>query len=703
MTRLSWNSNRPRGSASQFVSKASSSDQASTPLASLLATNAAAPERPRSEARAAAAPDLAPDEPRASTRATAVVTSLAAICGAWLAVCFLGRVALFAWQYERLHDIAFGERLLAFVHGLRMDLIGMGYLLIVPALVLTLAPASLRRGVATGLRVYVLGVMLVLAFLEVATFPFFAEYDVRPNILFVAYLEYPREVAEMLWKDQKAGLAAQAVMLASLAWLALKRRWFARFESVLAVPWTRRALLFLPVALVVFGAIRSSFGHRPANLSDAAYSSNRVAGEIAKNTAYSIAYEAYRGRKDGKRLSKQYGEIALDEAYRRAERMLATPHDPEAPFRRTVAPAVATERPRNLVILVQESMGAQFVGHLGDTRKLTPHIDALAKESLAFTQLYSNGTRSIRGLSALSAGFLPLVGDGVLKRPKSQSGFFSIASLLEPLGYQTSFIYGGEARFDNMRGWYLGNGFDRVIEEKDYANPAFRSTWGVSDEDLLDKALETYRAQHASGRPFASVVFTSSNHSPFELPDGRIEWVEGVPRGSVENAIRYADHAVGRFFDAVRDEPFYSDTVFVVAADHNVRVWGDEAVPVYGFHIPGLVHGVGIEAREFGEISTQPDMLATALGFLGVELSYPILGNSIFLPQREHFALMQFNDTYGFRRGDHVAVLRPGLAPQTFLYRNRTLEPVASDRELELDGLALIHVTEDLYERRLYR
>lgn len=703
MTRLSWKPDLPADSDRSLVTSTDSSAQPSTPLASLLSTNAAAMEVTTSEPVRASTARTEPDAPRTSLGAAAVVTCLARLCGAWLAMCFVGRAALFAWQYERLHDIALGERLLAFVHGLRMDLIGVGYLLIVPALLLTLAPSSVRRGAASVLRVYALAVLLVLAFLEVATFPFFAEYDVRPNILFVAYLEYPREVAAMLWKDQKLGLAAQTLLLSGLVWLALRRRWFARFEDVLAVPWTRRAMVFLPAALFVVAAIRSSFGHRPANLSDAAYSSNRIAGEIAKNTAYSVAYEAYRGRKDGKRLSKQYGEIALDDAYRRAERMFATPHDPANPFRRTVQPVVAAQRRRNLMILVQESMGAQFVGHLGGTRELTPRIDALAEESLTFTQLYSNGTRSIRGLSALSSGFLPLVGDGVLKRPKSQSGFFSIASLLEPLGYQTSFIYGGEARFDNMRGWYLGNGFDRVIEEKDYEHPAFQSTWGVCDEDLLDKALQTYREQHAAGRPFASVVFTSSNHSPFELPEGRVEWVDGVAIASVENAIRYADHAVGRFFDAVRKEPFYADTVFVVAADHNVRVWGDEAVPVYGFHIPGLIHGVGIEPREFGALSTQPDVLATALGYLGVELSYPILGNSIFLPGREHFALMQFNDTYGFRRGDLVAVLRPGLAPQTFLYRNKTLSLVPSDRELELDGLSLIHVTEDLYERRLYR
>ncbi len=632
-----------------------------------------------------------------------VLSTLARIGLVFLLVTTIGRLALFVWLNERLADIPTSEALAAFLHGLRMDMIAFGYLLAPPCLVLCLTPSAWRRVTAPALRAYVLGALLLLVFLELATFPFFAEYDVRPNILFVAYLEYPREVAAMLWKDQKLGLFLQfvAVLVVSIAYIRLRA--FAGLEALLERPLTRRAAWFLPAAALLFLGIRSSVGHRPANLSDAAYSSNRVAGEIAKNSGFSVAYEAYRGRRDGLRLARQYGAIPMEDAYQRVNALLGTTSDAERPFQRSVPPRNVLARPRNLVLVVEESLGAQFVGHLGDTRGLTPHIDALAAESLVFTHLYSNGTRSIRGLSAMSAGFQPLLGDGVLKRPKSQSGFFSLAALLEPHGYHTSFVYGGEARFDNMRGWYIGNGFDQVIEGRDYENPTFRNTWGVSDEDLLLKANELFAHQHASGRPFASVVFTSSNHSPFELPDGKIEWAEGVPRASVENAIKYADYAVGRFFEVARQEPYFDNTVFVVVADHNVRVYGDDVVPVEGFHIPGLIFGQDLEPRRFDGLTSQPDVLATALGELGLELRYPILGNSIFSEQRQPFVMMQFNDTYGFRRGDQLAALRSGHLAETFDVVGNRLKVAPSNIELELDGLALLHVTEDLYERRLYR
>lgn len=123
-------------------------------------------------------------------------------------------------------------------------------------------------------------------------------------------------------------------------------------------------------------------------------------------------------------------------------------------------------------------MGAQYVDFSGGVKDLTPNMNQLGKEYISFSNLFSNGTRSIRGLAGLSSGFLLIIGEGVVKRPKSQNDFFTVASLLKPYGYKSSFIYGGEARFDNMKSWYLGNGFDEIIEQKDFKNPTFTSSWG---------------------------------------------------------------------------------------------------------------------------------------------------------------------------------------------------------------------------------
>jgi phosphoglycerol transferase MdoB-like AlkP superfamily enzyme len=348
-------------------------------------------------------------------------------------------------------------------------------------------------------------------------------------------------------------------------------------------------------------------------------------------------------------------------------------------------------------------MGSQFVAFSGGEKDLTPNMNKLGENNIAFTNLFSNGTRSIRGLSAMSSGFLPIAGEGVVKRTKSQSDFFTVASLLKPYGYKSSFIYGGEARFDNMKSWYLGNGFDEVIEEKDFKNPTFTSTWGVSDEDLVIKANEKFKEQSQKGEKFVSVIFSSSNHSPFELPEGKIEFVKDDPKYSVRNAIKYADFAIGRFFELAKKETYYKDTVFVVVADHNVRVYGDDIVPVKMFHIPAVIVADGVKSMQYGKQTSQPDVLATALDLVGLDLSYPILGQSIFSDTKKEMNLMQFNDVYALRMGDDVAVIGPNMVPQTYKYRDEKLVLAPANKLMQKQALAIITVLNDMYEKRSYK
>jgi phosphoglycerol transferase MdoB-like AlkP superfamily enzyme len=153
-------------------------------------------------------------------------------------------------------------------------------------------------------------------------------------------------------------------------------------------------------------------------------------------------------------------------------------------------------------------------------------LDALAGKGWMFDHLYATGTRSVRGIEAVVSSFTPTPARSVVKLGKSQHDFFTIADLLHRRGYHNQFIYGGESHFDNMKSFFLGNGFNEIIDQNDYENPNFEGSWGVSDEDLLDRAHEEFIRLHDAGQPFFSLVFSSSNHDPFEFPDGRIALYE---------------------------------------------------------------------------------------------------------------------------------------------------------------------------------
>ena len=615
-----------------------------------------------------------------------------------IAIFFIGRLALFALYFDRFSNDNVNYYM-SFLLGLKMDTIVASMLLIVPLILLSFTPKNMAKVTNFILRGYFVVVLGFLIYIENATFPFFTQYDVRPNFKFVEYLEYPVEVFHMLIADFKLPLTIAFVMIALFTWLFMK---FTKnsFIEVLQTPLKSRALWFLPLAILLFLGIRSSLGHRPANLSDAMYSTNRVLNEVTKNSLYSVGYAIYANKKYSSKVVKLYGKMPLEEATKRVERRLGVKGNElnsTSLFSRVEKSHFTTPKKKNLVIFLQESLGYQFV-----SPSITPELLKLKKEGLWFNDAYSNGTRSVRGIAGTTAGFLAVPGKGVVKRTKSQNGFFTFASLLKPLGYHSIFLYGGEARFDNMRSWFLGNGFDEIVEQKNYKNPAYVATWGVSDEDLVKKANERFSQLYAEKKPFSALMFSSSNHSPFDIPSGRIEELKKGEK-CVENAVKYADYAIGEFFKEAKKLPYYKDTIFVVIADHNIRVYGDDVVPVNMFHIPALIIGEGVEAKEYNSLASQPDVLATVLDYLGQDFTYPILGHSIFSNDKQNINLMQFNENYALRVENRVAVVIPSQPAKTYEYVGEHLKEIAHDEELERDALAFVITLNHLYDKQLYR
>jgi len=613
----------------------------------------------------------------------------------------IGRATFIAYFYDRIigadHSIWW-----AFLYGLRLDTITASAFLLIPALLISFLPGAWARVGTTLSSVFLLLLFVLAVYMENATLPFINEYDVRPNVIFINYLKYPVEVMNTIWSVYKLELLLAALMMGIFGW------WFYRrikpaILDVYRVAWWKRAIVFIPIFIIIFAGLRSSLGHRPANPSDAVFSDNRLLNELAKNTIHNVVYAAYsRAVHDG--TADSYGSMKVDEAMARVGKRLNIETTGDTPFMREVASHFSSDKKKNLVIFLQESLGAQFVEAIGGEPGITPRLNELSEEGLLFTRLYSNGTRSIRGIAGTVAGFLATPGEGVVKRNLSQSGFFNVAALLKPYGYRSSFFYGGESRFDNMKSWFFGNGFDEIYDEPTFTEATFHGTWGVSDEDLVVKANQLFAEWYAAGEPFVSVLFSTTNHSPFDFPEGRIELLPGVPEKSDKNAIKFADYAIGKLIDLAKAGGYYDDTVIMVIADHNVRVYGDDIIPVDTFRVPALILGGGVTPERVDRLATQPDALATALDLMGLDLAYPILGNSIFSDRQTGVSLLQFHDLYGLRFDDEIAIIQPDQPAQTFqVTAGDHLQPGEHNDELEKDALAFVVVLDYLYRNSLYK
>ncbi len=618
------------------------------------------------------------------------------------------RLALMAWLHTSLGSSADAARIL--VGGLRVDIATLSGLLGSAAALWLLLPRRLAvtRAVRVLFTLWLTVVLSTLLALELATPPFIAEYGLRPNRLFVEYLVYPREVAATVLHGHTLAAALVVVLVgtaAALLWWRTVRQ--LRVASAIPARWPACALAAVAVLLLSALAARGTLGHRPMNPAMLAFSSNPTVNVLPLNSTYSVFFAARELLRE-EPGAELYGEMPEAEIIAEVRAGMALPGsafvDPALPTL-ALRPPAHRGPPRNLVIVLEESLGAQFIGSLGGL-PLSPRFDALSREGWAFERLYATGTRSVRGIEAVVTGFTPTPAQAVVKQPLAQQDFFTLAELLRRHGYDTTFYYGGESHFDNMRGFFLGNGFTRTIEQKDYDKPVFTGSWGVSDEDLFARAHSEFDRLHAAGRPFFGLVFSSSNHDPFEFPDGRIALHE-TPRQTRDNAAKYADYALGTFFDAARRSAYWNDTVFLVVADHDSRVSGHELVPIGNFHIPGLILGPGIAPRRDPRIVSQIDLGPTLLSLIGIADPTPMTGQDLTDPARLQpgRAMMQYDGNYAWMQGDAVAILQPGRPPAQFRYlpAQDELVETAPDPALARRALAEALWASHAYRQHLYR
>lgn len=633
-----------------------------------------------------------------------------------MALLSFSRLALSLWQFERIVD--FDMLVTVMLHGLRIDLSSVAYLLIIPSL---LHPFLARSRFSSQwlrlLQLWFLAAFSLLLFFELSTPAFINEYDLRPNRLFIEYLDYPKEVASMLLTGHLFEIIASTagvIFGTWLSWKAIQRFIVVNTERVSAsIPVSFVALFFL--IITVFLSARGTLGHRPINPALVYFSTDSLINSLTLNSAYGVAFAASQ-MKGEIQASKVYGNMPDDKVLqivRETSELTADAYVNKEIPTLAVREPFYKGKPKNLVLVLEESVGAQFVSSLGGI-DLMPELDKMMKTGWAFDQLYATGTRSVRGIEAVITGFTPTPARSVVKLDKSQQGFFTIAALLAKYDYTTQFIYGGESHFDNMKSFFLGNGFNNIVDFEDIESPEHVASWGASDEDLFRQANTELNKLHNSGKPFFSFIFSSSNHDPFDIPEGKItplDYTEAEKEayGSRElarhKAIQYADFALGKFIATAKTQDYWEDTIFIVVADHDARVYGSDLVPIKNFHIPGVILNSGFHNKRDPRVVSQIDLAPTLLSLMGLDEPTPMLGFDLTKTYTKERAMMQFADNYAYMSDSMVAILQPRKPITYYRYDHETLRLQDSEENPKLGDTALAHALFGslAYGKGLYR
>lgn len=584
---------------------------------------------------------------------------LALILGLWLGVFLVTRTALLIAHWQDA-GTSLGELLAVYGVGVVYDLAFLAFAALPFGLYLLLCHRRIWTSSWHQRWLHVLlGVSLyVMLFTAVAEWLFWDEFGVRFNFIAVDYLIYSDEVINNILESYPIyPLLAFLALVTVVITLGLRRH----IDKALLAPvllWRGRlagAVALMGLAVTVSLVIGQDF---PRSIGG-----NPYQRELASSGPFQF-FAAFRNNE----LDYQQFYATLPRV-NVADQLRKEVSEPNARFIgsdpldiRRIIDNPGEPRHLNIVLVTIESLSAKYLGSFGDSRGLTPNLDALRKQSLSFNNFYATGTRTDRGLEAITLAVPPTPGRSIVKRIGRESGFASLGQQLKAKGYDSVFLYGGRGYFDNMSAFFSGNGY-RVVDQSSAAETDihFKNAWGMADEDLYRLAIKEADADHAVGKPFLLQLMTTSNHRPYTYPERRIDIPSGDGR---EGAVKYTDYAIGEFIREAHSRPWFDNTLFVIVADHTAGSAGSQDLPVANYHIPLFIYAPKIiKPRELSMVASQIDLAPTLLGLLNLDYVSTFFGRNLLSDNvQPGRALIGNYQHLGLFDGEDLAILSPRQA-----------------------------------------
>lgn len=588
-------------------------------------------------------------------------------CGlVFLVMYTLLRGALLVYNRELIGATPAATFVEAFFNGFRFDLRLTIYALAPLLLSIPFAGAMAARRLHL---VWLTGFASVTLFFGLLELDFYREFHQRLNSLVFQYMSQdPKTVLSMLWYGFPVVRYLLAWAIAT--WLLFKLfQWLSRVHrprgEVLAgegsgraaiAPWYLRAGVFGLVLVLAVVAARGTLRQGPplrwgdANTTDSAF-----ANQLGLNGTLMLM-NAAQARFSETRDNQWKASLPEGEAQDVVRDMLLTPQDQlvdegSAAVRRLLTPNADGSLPvRNVVVILMESLAGHYVGALGGKGDITPNFDRLSKEGLLFTRFFSNGTHTHQGMFATMACFPNLPGfEYLMEQQEGTHKFSGLPQLLSARQYDDLYVYNGDFGWDNQLGFFGNQGMRNFVGRNDFVNPVVSDpTWGVSDQDMFDRAAQELKDNYGS-KPFYALLQTLSNHTPYALPEQLpVEPVTGF--GSLDQhltAMRYSDWALGQFFEKAKQSPYYKDTLFVIVGDHGFGTPEQLTdIDLYRFNVPLLLIAPGLQEK-FGArtdvVGTQVDVVPTIMGRLGGETRHQCWGRDLLslAPEDKGFGVIK--------------------------------------------------------------
>ncbi len=582
--------------------------------------------------------------------------------GVFISISFISRTILLLTDFIQV-DVGIFSILKLYGVGLFYDFVASVYYIIPLVIYLTVIPNRLFNTKIHKLIFlsFFFVATYLLIFNAVSEWFFWEEFGKRFNFIAVDYLVYTHEVIHNILESYPIPLLVSIIFIINSILFVLIVKKTSLFSRIFSSNQTflqraKIAVIFLLLPILFFNVLDRQ------NLSE--ISDNQYNNELAKNGFYSL-FSAFRNN-----------TLDYDKFYKTKETSIVMNHLDELEHfndkhLKVLTNGATEELKYNVMLIMVESLSAEYMGVFGDDHNLTPHLDTLTQKSLFFDHLYATGTRTVRGMEAVTLSVPPTPGSSIVKRPDNHN-MFSAGFVFREKGYENKFIYAGYGYFDNMNDFFSNNGFNVVdrsnfnVEEISFAN-----VWGVCDGDLFDKALKESDKSYTENKPFFNFIMTTSNHRPYTYPEGKIDIPSHTGR---DGGVKYSDYAIHDFLEKAKSKPWFKNTIFVIVADHNGGSAGKSDLPLWRYKIPLIVYAPNIiEPKVIHKLSSQVDIMPTLFAMMKWKYKSKFYGNDILDSKFKERAFIGTYQKLGLVKEKNLFVLEPNKSIRQYNITNETL------------------------------
>ena len=572
-----------------------------------------------------------------------------------LSVFSVFRIMLFLSEFDRIDEkeVAILTIFKSFIMGVRFDIVISGYILILPTLIfLTLELIGFKSKSIKQFFFYWIYILFTIAFtVSTADIPYFNQFYDRFSVGAFEWMESYKIVISMIFQEPKYFLFIIPFILLEIVFYILLKKIFEQENETQKINFFLNTFVSLIFLAIVFLGIRGRIEEKsPIRIGTAYFTNNSFLNKLGLNPSFTLIRSYLDSKDKDNRVVKFMDDKLAIEMVQKNLGITKTQYN--SPIAREVQPDTLLSAQPNVVLIIMESMSAAKMKRHGSTEELTPFLDSLSHNSIYFENIYTAGKHTFNGIFSTLFSFPALYRQHSMKTNNQYDG---ISTSLLKNGYSTTYFTTHDSQFDNIEGFLRSNNFQNVISQSDYPASEVKTTLGVPDDFMFRFSIPKINELSERENPFFVTFMTTSDHSPFYVP----EYFQPKAKAIESQIVQYADWSLQQFIQLASKEAWFNNTIFVFVADHGAAIDAKYDISLNYFHTPLIIYAPEIFKgnQVHQKIGSQIDVYPTVMGLIKQKYVNNTLGIDLLNEERK-FTIINDDDKVGILDTDYLCIMK---------------------------------------------